>query len=137
LENVVGGLNIVQLIGDLVHDLDERFDVILSHLDSEVVATALGDHMNADHLQAHDVAAVQPHLDRRPGRPGSDLTAREQDVLRLMASGLASRDMAAQLNLSVNTIRGHVQRLLAKLGAHSRLEAVAIAARHGLVDRQE
>jgi DNA-binding CsgD family transcriptional regulator len=136
LENVVGALNIIQLIGDLVHDLDDRFDAILSHLDKEVVAAALSDPMSADHLHTHHVAAVQPRLDCRPGEPGSDLTAREQEVLRLMASGLVNREIAGQLNLSVNTIRGHVQRVLAKLGVHSKPEAVVMAARHGLVDRQ-
>jgi PAS domain S-box-containing protein len=136
LENVIEGLNIAQLIGDLAHDLDERFDAILDNLDSEVVAAALGDRSSADHLQAQDVASVQPQLGRGSGQPGSDLTAREQEVLRLMASGLANRDIAAHLNLSVNTIRGHVQHVLDKLGAHSKLEAVAMATRQGLAERQ-
>ena len=125
LENVVGGLNVGQLIGDLVHDLDDRFDAILNHLDGDIVTAALGDH----------VAAARPHLDGTSGAPRADLTAREQAVLRLMVSGLANRDIAARLSLSVNTIRGHVQRVLLKLGAHSKLEAIAIAGRHGLVDR--
>ena len=67
----------------------------------------------------------------------SELTSRELEVLRLMASGLTNRDIATQLYLSVNTVRGHVQHILDnKLGAHSKLEAVAIAARRGLVHRQ-
>ena len=135
LENLVEGLNLAQLIGGLAHDLDDRFDAILDHLDSEDVAAALGDQTSAYHPQAANVGAVQPHLDC-PGQPRSELTSRELEVLRLMASGLTNRDIAAQLYLSVNTIRGHVQHILDKLGAHSKLEAVAIAARQGLVDRQ-
>ncbi len=134
LENVVEGLDLAQLIGGLAHDLDDRLDAILDHLDSEDVAAAFGDHATADHPQTADVAAVQPHPDR-PGQPRSELTSRELDVLRLMASGLTNRDIATELYLSVNTIRGHVQRVLDKLGAHSKLEAVAIADRQGLVDR--
>jgi PAS domain S-box-containing protein len=135
LENVVESLNLAQLIGGLAHDLDDRFDNILDHLDSEDVAAALGDDTSAHHPQAANVGAVQPHLDR-PGQQRSELTSRELEVLHLMALGLTNRDIATQLYLSVNTIRGHVQHILDKLGAHSKLEAVAIAARQGLVHRQ-
>jgi DNA-binding NarL/FixJ family response regulator len=68
---------------------------------------------------------------------GSDLTVREHEVLQLMSSGAGNKDIAGLLNLSLNTIRNHVQNVLVKLGAHSKLEAVAIAAREGLVDRRQ
>ena len=135
LENVVESLNLAQLIGGLAHDLDDRFDNILDHLDSEEVVATLGDHTSAHHPQGANVGAVEPDLDR-PGQMRSELTSRELEVLHLMASGLTNRDIATQLYLSVNTIRGHVQHILDKLGAHSKLEAVAIAARRGLVHRQ-
>lgn len=67
---------------------------------------------------------------------GSDLTAREREVLGLLAEGLSSEAIAARLFLSANTVRNHVQSVLTKLGAHSRLEAVSIAARAGLLDRR-
>ena len=67
-------------------------------------------------------------------RVGLDLTARELEVLRLMACGIGNREIASQLNLSFNTIRNHVQSVLAKLGAHSKLEAVWIATNEHLVD---
>ena len=67
---------------------------------------------------------------------GSDLTAREREVLGLLADGLSSEAIAARLYLSANTVRNHVQSVLTKLGAHSRLEAVSIAARAGLLDRR-
>ena len=66
---------------------------------------------------------------------GSDLTAREREVLALLADGLSSEAIASRLYLSANTVRNHVQSLLTKLGAHSRLEAVSIAARAGLLTR--
>lgn len=136
LENVVESLNLAQLIGGLARELDGRFDNILDHLDNEEVVATLGDdHTSAHHPQGANVGAVEPDLDH-PGQMRSELTSRELEVLRLMASGLTNRDIATQLYLSVNTVRGHVQHILDKLGAHSKLEAVAIAARRGLVHRQ-
>lgn len=63
----------------------------------------------------------------------ADLTPREKQVLRLMAEGLDSRAIAEHLVISFTTVRGHVQHVLEKLDAHSKLEAVARAARLGLL----
>jgi DNA-binding NarL/FixJ family response regulator len=60
------------------------------------------------------------------------LTARELDVLELMAQGRDRSAIAAELFLTTNTVRTHVQNILGKLGAHTSLEAVAIARRCGL-----
>jgi DNA-binding NarL/FixJ family response regulator len=65
---------------------------------------------------------------------GSDLTSREREMLQLITSGQGNKDIANQLHLSIHTIRNHVQNLLVKLGAHTKLEAVAIASREGLID---
>ena len=62
------------------------------------------------------------------------LTARELEVLRLLADGASTHVIAERLFVSLNTARNHVQRVIGKLGAHSRLEAVAIATRSGLLD---
>jgi DNA-binding NarL/FixJ family response regulator len=70
---------------------------------------------------------------RRPPSVGGDLTRRETDVLHLVGAGLSNQDIAGELRISVNTVRNHVQRVLTKLDAHSKLEAVAVAARHGLL----
>jgi DNA-binding NarL/FixJ family response regulator len=84
------------------------------------------------------LATVLPRIVPTSRGIGSDLTAREAEVLQLMAAGgLANKDLAQQLHLSLHTVRNHVQNLLAKLGAHSKLEAVVIAAREGLLDRSE
>ncbi len=55
------------------------------------------------------------------------LTQREREVLILLAEGATTREISARLFISLNTTRNHVQRLIGKLGAHSRLEAVAAA----------
>lgn len=79
-----------------------------------------------------------PLLVRRAGASpssgrSSSLTSRELDVLQLLADGLSTRDVAAHLHLSVNTIRNHVARTLPKLGAHSRLDAVRAGVERGLI----
>jgi DNA-binding NarL/FixJ family response regulator len=61
------------------------------------------------------------------------LTQRELEVLRLLASGASTKDAADALGISTATLRAHIQAILRKLGAHSRLEAVAEAARLGLI----
>jgi two-component system nitrate/nitrite response regulator NarL len=62
------------------------------------------------------------------------LTAREVEVLQLLAEGASSGRIAEQLGVSPNTVRTHVQGILSKLQVHSRLEAAAFAVRLGLVD---
>ena len=73
-------------------------------------------------------------LDResRP-RPVEPLTARELEVLQLLAEGASTANASEQLGISSATLRAHVQAILRKLGAHSRLEAVAEAARLGVI----
>jgi DNA-binding NarL/FixJ family response regulator len=66
---------------------------------------------------------------------GADVTKREREVLVLLATGASTTSVADQLFVSVNTVRNHVQRILLKLGAHSKLEGVAIAVREGVIER--
>jgi DNA-binding CsgD family transcriptional regulator len=62
------------------------------------------------------------------------LTAREAEVLRLLAGGRSNRGIAADLVLSVRTVERHIANIYAKAGVHNRAEATGYAARHGLVD---
>jgi two-component system, NarL family, response regulator DevR len=64
---------------------------------------------------------------------GSDLTERERQVLNLLAEGRTNALIAAELHLSVNTVRNYVQAILTKLGVHSKLEAVSTAVREGII----
>jgi DNA-binding NarL/FixJ family response regulator len=70
--------------------------------------------------------------DSRP-RPLEPLTARELEVLQHLAEGASTAQASEQLGISTATLRAHVQAILRKLGAHSRLEAVAEAARLGVI----
>jgi two-component system, NarL family, nitrate/nitrite response regulator NarL len=68
-----------------------------------------------------------------PLEGGEILTARENEVLQLLAEGLANKAIALRLGIRETTVKFHVNSILAKLGAQSRTEAVARAARQGLV----
>jgi DNA-binding NarL/FixJ family response regulator len=65
---------------------------------------------------------------------GPSLTPREREVLDALARGLGNKQIAAQLGVSERTVKFHVSSLFEKLGAGNRTEAVAIAARAGLVE---
>jgi DNA-binding CsgD family transcriptional regulator len=71
---------------------------------------------------------------RPRGRPSTKLTPRQTDVLRLIAYGASTQQIADELYLSKTTVRNHIAHILAALGVHSRLAAVAKARREGLVD---
>jgi DNA-binding NarL/FixJ family response regulator len=68
----------------------------------------------------------------RPPDPLSGLTAREREVLQCLVDGMSRAEIAEELCVSVNTVRTHTQNLMAKLGAHSTLQSVSLALRHGL-----
>jgi DNA-binding NarL/FixJ family response regulator len=85
-------------------------------------------------LAAMDAALAREWL-RPPGDAASaeGLTAREREVLALLAEGLANKAIAARLGISEHTAKFHVNAILAKLGAESRAAAIVKAARLGLV----
>jgi DNA-binding NarL/FixJ family response regulator len=62
-----------------------------------------------------------------------DPTARELEVLQLIADGMANREVGTKLFLSEETVKSHVRHLLAKLQARSRAHAVAVGLRRGLI----
>jgi DNA-binding NarL/FixJ family response regulator len=99
-----------------------------------------------------DLAPPPPPLPRKPGREGwgqdkegaadpsdpadelaSALSAREREVLALLAEGASNKEIGRALGLTIHTVKFHVASLSEKLGARSRVEAVAIAIRAGLM----
>jgi PAS domain S-box-containing protein len=64
----------------------------------------------------------------------AEITEREREILLLVGEGYENDAIARRLHLSVNTVKTYMQRVLAKLGAHSRAHALALAIRNGLID---
>jgi DNA-binding NarL/FixJ family response regulator len=62
------------------------------------------------------------------------LTEREMEVLRLIAQGLANKEIAAQLSVTERTIKAHASAIMGKLGAGNRTEAVRMAVQRGLIE---
>lgn len=73
--------------------------------------------------------SLEPDIDSSEGL----LTAREREVLQLVAQGLPNKNIAARLRISLSTVKFHVASILAKLEASSRTEAVTTGARRGLI----
>ncbi|MGD1053896.1 MAG: response regulator transcription factor [Candidatus Dormibacteria bacterium] len=61
------------------------------------------------------------------------LTPRETAVLLFLADGMSNEEISKRLFISIHTLRNHIQSIISKLGAHSKLEAVSIAIREGLI----
>ena len=75
----------------------------------------------------------QREVERTAHRLLEKLTPRERELLQLLAEGLDDAAMAERLSISPKTVRNHMVHVLDKLGVDSRLQALVLAARHGLV----
>jgi len=82
----------------------------------------------------NEFATMIKKTDERQQLPTPRLTAREMEVLRLVAKGLNNRDIAKQLFISENTVKNHIRNILEKLQLHSRMEAVVYAVREKLLE---
>lgn len=94
------------------------------------------DAIRTAHLGEVTIPLWRPSVVNRPGRrgvPPTNLTKRELEILGLLAQGCSNAVLAERLSITTNTVRNHVQRILEKLGAHSKLEAVTTSLRTGVV----
>ena len=84
-------------------------------------------------LPAEDLPRLVDRLAANKGTHGlSSLTARERQILRSLTEGSSTAEIASSLSISPLTVQSHVKSILAKLGVHSKVEAVRLAWRHGL-----
>jgi DNA-binding NarL/FixJ family response regulator len=79
-----------------------------------------------------DLAPTSEETPRKGGARAAGLSAREVEVLRLIAAGKSNPQIAEALVISLNTVQRHVSNILAKTGAANRTEAAAYAHRNGL-----
>jgi DNA-binding NarL/FixJ family response regulator len=104
----------------------------LAEVTSAVRAAALGEAVISPEM----LMRLLPRLTRGTGggRAGhNDLTDREREVLALLAEGLTNAAIGERMFVSVHTVRNHIANLSHKLGAHSKLEALSIAVREGVL----
>jgi DNA-binding NarL/FixJ family response regulator len=90
------------------------------------VSPAMAPRFIADSIQPSEKGAGVTEID-------TQLTAREQDVLKLVASGMSSAEIGGDLNLSENTVKTHVKNVLGKLHIKNRAAAAAYASRLGFI----
>ena len=104
-----------------------RKDESAEHLLHVIGRVARGETWVSPSELGHVFRLLLDELDRMHKEdPLAALTPRERDVLRHVAEGAGRKEVAERLHLSVNTVRTHMQSLMAKLGVHSALEAVAL-----------
>jgi DNA-binding NarL/FixJ family response regulator len=101
----------------------------LDEVTAAVRAAAAGESVISPEL----LARLLPRFGRGGPLAVDELTEREREVLGLVAEGLSNAAIAERLVVSVHTVRNHIASLSGKLGAHSKLEALSIAVRRGLL----
>ena len=101
----------------------------LDELVAAVRTAAAGEIMVSSDLLSRLLNRLHHQHERAP----HELTSREREILELIAEGLTNGAIAKRLFISVNTVRNHVQSVLSKLEAHSKLEALSVAIREGLI----
>ena len=111
-------------------------DVPPEELVRGVRQVAAGDGLLAPAVTRRLIEAFAHHYHRRGAAPAvaDALSAREREVLELIARGLSNAEIAASLYLSENTVRTHVTHILDKLGVRDRVQAVIFAYEAGLVE---
>lgn len=105
---------------------DQSVDQIIAALD---VIAAGGSVLGPGLLRVRARARFRP----QPKKPMDELSPREREIVGRILGGQSTRQMAFAMNITVGTVRTYVKNVLAKLGAHSRLQLAALASRDGLL----
>ena len=105
----------------------------VEQLGRAIAALAAGLTVLPGELLQSEASAADAFPRRQPERRVEPLTPREREVLELIAEGLSNRAIAVELGISEHTVKFHVGSLLAKFGATTRAEVIALAIRNGLL----
>ena len=111
---------------------------LLKDVGADVLADAVrkaarGEVMLHPRIAAQVIAALQNNGVKKPDGENPALTAREIEVLRLIATGISNAEIAGDLFVSEKTVKSHVSNILGKLGLSDRTQAAVYAFRHGIV----
>jgi DNA-binding NarL/FixJ family response regulator len=105
-----------------------RAYVLKGHVHRELLDTIRAVHTGQKRIPPEVAAQLADHA------ADDELTAREIDVLRLIASGNANKVIASELGITEETVKSHVTNILSKLGANDRTHAVTIGLRRGIIE---
>jgi DNA-binding NarL/FixJ family response regulator len=108
-------------------------DAASDEIRSAIEAAHLGNVILDPELAAEFASLVRSDSIEPPAEAAGDLTAREVEVLRMLAEGLANKEIASRLGVTDHTIKFHISSILGKLGAATRTEAVTMGVRMGLI----
>lgn len=114
---------------DVSDAVTRRRVAALLHADREIAVVGAAE--DADLVLSERV--VRASASATAAAPGTALSARELEVLRLVARGFSNKEIAAELGITTHTVKYHLAALLEKLGVRSRTEAVSLGVRKGLV----
>lgn len=133
-----GALADLRRASDGFRDIEAPYEVACTALLIGTARTALGDTEGAEFefeaaRATFERLGARPDLSRLPARAAAGLTAREVQVLRLVAQGATNRAIGSALGLSERTIDRHVSNIFTKLGVSSRAAATALAYRSNLI----
>jgi DNA-binding NarL/FixJ family response regulator len=102
--------------------------ILKEHVHRELLDTIRAVHAGQRRIPPEIAAELADHCAE------DDLSSREIDVLRLIATGNANKKIAAQLSISEETVKSHVTNILAKLSANDRTHAVTLALKRGIIE---
>jgi DNA-binding NarL/FixJ family response regulator len=105
-----------------------RAYILKGYVHRELLETIRAVHAGKKRIPAEVAAELAGHA------ADDDLTARELEVLRLIASGNANKEIAHRLSIGEETVKSHVTKILEKLDANDRTHAVTIALKRGIID---
>jgi PAS domain S-box-containing protein len=111
---------------------DFEIEIVDNH-GRRVVAEISSVPLGRKHQMCGVFGLAQPRRVYERAAPAHPLTPRQAEVLELLAEGASTHQIASELHLSRETVRNHIRHILGALGVHSRLEAVAVASRTGLL----
>jgi DNA-binding NarL/FixJ family response regulator len=105
-----------------------RAYILKGHVHRELLATIRAVHAGQKRIPPEVAVELADHA------ADDDLTQREIDVLRLIASGNANKVIAAELSITEETVKSHIGNILSKLGANDRTHAVTIGLKRGIIE---